>query len=120
MSTCLTEVDDMEERRSTDAQVLLLQQKLDDHIEEFHEHCESEEKRWEHLIVAQERNTKSIEDLTRSTQELTESTRDIVLAWNAANGTVKTMSVLGKFVKWLSGFAFVGAFITWLFKQFPG
>ncbi len=48
---CLTEVDDMEERRSTDAQVLLLQQKLDDHIEEFHEHCESEEKRCVHHEV---------------------------------------------------------------------
>ena len=115
---CLTEVDDMEERRSTDAQVLLLQQKLDGHIEEFHEHCESEEKRWEHLIVAQERNTKSIEDLTRSTQELTESTRDIVLAWNAANGTVKTMAVLGKFVKWLSGFAVVGVIASYISKLF--
>jgi transketolase len=117
---CLTEVDDMEERRSTDAQVLLLQQKLDDHIEEFQTHCEDEEKRWSHLIEAQERNTKCIEDLTTSTRELTESTRDIVSAWNAANGTVKTMSALGKFIKWLSGFAFLGGFLTWLFKQFPG
>lgn len=110
----------MNERRSTDPQIILLQRKLDSHIEDFHEHCEAEEKRWEHLIVAQERNTKSIRDLTKSTQELTESTRDIVVAWNAANGTVKTMSVLGKFVKWLSGFAFLGGFLTWLFKQFPG
>jgi len=102
-----------------DEQVLLLQQKLDDHIEDFNEHCEQEEKRWEHLIVAQERNTKCIEDLTRSTKELTESTRDIVSAWNAANGTVKTMSALGKFIKWLSGFAFIGGFLMWLFKQFP-
>lgn len=108
------------DRRSTDAQVLLLQQKLDDHIEEFHEHCGQEENRWNKVITAQEQNTKCIQELTQSTKELTESTRDIVSAWNAANGTVKTMSALGRFVKWLSGFAFVGAFLTWLFKQFPG
>ena len=108
------------DRRSTDAQVLLLQQKLDDHIEDYKKHCEDEEKRWDHLIVAQERNTQCIKELTQSTKELTDSTRDIVSAWNAANGTVKTMSALGRFIKWLSGFAFIGAFLTWLFKQFPG
>ena len=100
--------------------VLLLQQKLEDHIDDFNKHCADEERRWEHLISAQEYNTKCIQELTQSTKELTESTRDIVSAWNAANGTVKTMSALGRFVKWLSGFAFVGAFLTWLFKQFPG
>ena len=106
--------------RPTDSQVLLLQQKLDNHIAAFHAHCEAEEKRWEHLISAQERNTKCIEDLTSSTQDLIESTRDIVSVWNAASGTVKTMSALGRFVKWISGFAFVVAFIAWLSKQFPG
>lgn len=107
------------DRRQSDTQVLLLQQKLDDHIDDFHRHCEDEEKRWDHLIVAQERNTKSIEELTTSTKALTESTRDIVAAWNAANGTVKTMSALSKFIKWLSGFAFVGIFFTWLVDKFP-
>ena len=107
------------DRRHSDTQVLLLQQKLDDHIDDFHRHCEDEEKRWDHLIVAQERNTKSIEELTTSTKALTESTRDIVAAWNAANGTVKTMSALSKFIKWLSGFAFVGIFFAWLVDKFP-
>ena len=107
------------DRRQSDTQVLLLQQKLDDHIDDFHRHCEDEEKRWDHLIVAQERNTKSIEELTTSTKALTESTRDIVAAWNAANGTVKTMSALSKFIKWLSGLAFVGMFFAWLVDKFP-
>ena len=98
-------------RRSSDTQMLLLQQKLDNHIDEYKKHCEDEEKRWDHLIVAQERNTQSI-------QELTVATRDIVTVWQAADGTMKTMSALGSFVKWLSGFAVVGVAIKWVFEHF--
>jgi hypothetical protein len=107
------------DRRSTDAQVLLLQQKLDDHIEDYKKHCEDEERKWDHLIAAQEHNTQCIKELTQSTKELTDSTRDIVSAWNAANGTVKTMSALGKFIKWLSGLAMVGVAINWVLEHLP-
>ena len=105
---------------SDNSHVLLLQQKLDDHIEAFNEHCESEEARWEHLIAAQERNSVCIENLTNSTKELTNSTRDIVRAWNAASGTVQTMSALGKFVKWIGGFAFIISFIVWFLDKTSG
>lgn len=99
-------------RRSSDTQIILMQEKLDYHIDEFKKHCDDEEKRWEHLIQAQEQNTKSI-------KELTDSTRDLVNVWQAANGTVKTLSALGSFVKWVSSFAFIGVFITWLVGKFP-
>lgn len=96
--------------------IILLQQKFDDHLVEYKKHCEDDEKRrdddekrWNHLIVAQERNTQSI-------KELTESTRDLVSVWKAADGTVKTMSALGRFVKWLSGFAVIGVFIKWIIE----
>lgn len=105
------------DRRTTDQQVILLQQKLDDHIHNYENHCADEERKWAHLIAAQERNTECIKDLTQSTKELTESTRDIISAWDAANGTVKTLSALGKFVKWLSGFAVVGVAIDWVIKH---
>lgn len=111
-------MDGKKNRREGDAQMLLLQQKLDSHIDEYKQHrdeykqhCEDEEKRWDHLIIAQERNTESI-------KELTEATRDIVKVWQAADGTMKTMSVLGKFVKWLSGFAVVGVAIKWVIEYF--
>ena len=97
--------------RESDNQIILLQEKLDNHIDEYKKHCEDEEKRWDHLIVAQERNTQSI-------KELTEATRDIVNVWQAADGTIKTMSVFGKFVKWLSGFAVIGVAVKWLFDHF--
>ena len=84
-------MNDKHDRRSNDTQLMLLQQKLDNHIEDYQRHCEDEERRWDHLIVAQERNTQSI-------KELTESTRDLVSVWQAADGTMKTMSALGRFV----------------------
>ena len=99
------------DRRSSDTQLILLQQKLDNHIEDYKKHCEEENNRWDHLIVAQERNTQSI-------QELTVATRDIVTVWQAADGTMKTMSAIGKFVKWLSGFAVIGIAIKWIFEHF--
>lgn len=107
-----------DDRRSHDKQITLMQQKLDNHLEEYKQRCDAEDERWDHLIVAQERNTKCIQDLTESTKALTDSTKDIVAAWQVANGTVKTMSLLGKFVKWLSGFTVVGAAIAWMADHF--
>lgn len=90
-----------------DEQIVLLQQKLDNHIEDYKKHCEEQDKRWDLVIVAQERNTEAIKDLT-------DSSRDLLSVWKAADGTVKTMSALGKFVKWLSGFAVLGVTINWI------
>lgn len=43
---------------------------------------------------------------------LRQATADVVNAWKVANG-------FQKFVKWLSGFAVLGAAITWASKHFP-
>ena len=102
------------DRRQSDTQLVLLQQKLDNHIDEFHEHCKSEDARWDRFISTQESNTASIKELVTSNKELSESTRDIVAVWQAADGTIKTFSAIGKFVKWLSGFAVVGVAIKWV------
>jgi len=108
----------MKNRREGDTQILLLQQKLDNHIEEFHEHCKSEDVRWDRFIATQESNTESIKQLVTSNKELSESTRDIVAVWQAADGTIKTMSAVGKFVKWLSGFTILGVAIKWFIEHF--
>lgn len=100
-------------RREGDTQILLLQQKLDNHIDDFHEHCAAEDKRWDRFISTQESNTTSIRELVISNKELSDSTRDVVKVWQAADGTMKTMSAVGKFVKWLSGFTVVGLVIKW-------
>lgn len=99
-------------------QLVLLQQRLDDHIEDFKQHCEDEDKRWNRLISVQEHNSKCLQDLTQSNIELTNSTKDIVEVWNAATGTVKVLSAVGRAVKWLSGFAFIGVIFAWLAERF--
>lgn len=103
----------------TDTQLLLMQQKLEDHILDFHEHCAAEEKRWSHLIETQQHNTECIRELTQSTRELTASTKDIVVAWNAASGTMRTLAALGKFARWLAGLAVLGTAINWLVSHIP-
>jgi len=105
---------EMKNRRSSDTNIILMQQKLDDHISEYKKHCEDETERWGVFISMQETNTESIKELVLSNRELSESTRDIVAVWKAADGTVKTMSALGRFMKWLSGFAIIGVLIKWI------
>tara|TARA_R110000737_G_scaffold273877_1_gene280714 strand:- start:1021 stop:1359 length:339 start_codon:yes stop_codon:yes gene_type:complete len=109
---------DTKNRREGDTQILLLQQKLDNHIDDFHEHCAAEDKRWDRFISTQESNTTSIRELVTSNKELSDSTRDIVAVWKAADGTIKAASAIGKFVKWLSGFAVLGVAFKWVFDHF--
>ncbi len=99
------------DRRSSDSQLLLLQVKLDNHIKEYHEHLEEQRNQWDKLLTTQRQNTEAITSLT-------DSTKDLVNVWHAANGTMKSLSALGGFMKWLSGFAFVGVIITWASKLF--
>jgi len=94
----------------TDPRVVVLQQRLEAHIEDFNEHKKEEYERWERLMKITEANAKAIRDLS-------ESTKDLISAWRAATGAVKVGSALGNFIKWLSGFAVVGAAIAWLIKH---
>lgn len=91
--------------------IKLLQQKLDNHIDEYHMHVQEENNRWDHLITITEKNSTSI-------HELALSTRDIVDAWKAADGAIRVGVTVGKFVKWLTSLAIVGAAFTWLFSKF--
>lgn len=109
---------DTKNRREGDTQILLLQQKLDNHIDDFHEHCAAEDKRWDRFISTQESNTTSIRELVTSNKELSDSTRDVVAVWKAADGTMKTLSAVGKFFKWLSGFAVLGVAVKWIMEHF--
>ena len=84
----------------SDGDLTLLQNKLDEHIDEYHRHRQEEDERWDHLIVAQERNTQSI-------KELTEASRGLISAWTAANGAVTVLATVGRFLKWLGGFAII-------------
>ena len=82
-----------------DNELIELRCNIDKHIDEYRLHITEEERRQERIIRAQETNTKNIADLTKATEGLVD-------AWNAAN-------FLQKCIKWVSGFAIIGALITW-------
>lgn len=94
-----------------DEKIVVLQSRLDDHILEFRRHSEEEAERWNKLIEITQENSKN-------TAMLIESTHDMVEAWNTASSVVKAGTVLGKFIKWLSGFAVVGAAAVWVIEHF--
>ena len=90
-----------------------LQDRLAEHIVEFHNHREDFERhveevndRWEHLIQLTESNTRAIHDLA-------EATRGLVEAW-------RTGSNIGRFLKWLSSFAILAAIAAWFVENFKG
>lgn len=114
----MTSTSSRKNRRTGDSQILLLQRRLDNHIEEFNSHCKREDERWDRFMVTQEINTASIKALVTSNKELSDSTRDIVSVWQAASGTMKTMSAVGRFTKWLSGLAILGVIAKWTFDHF--
>jgi len=98
-------------------QMLLLQDKLDNHLKDYEQHKEDEHARWEQLIEAQRDSTDSINQLTKRLTHIITKTEDIIDAWAAVNGTVKTMSVLGKFIKWMAGLGVVGVAIAWVIEK---
>lgn len=89
--------------RQSDAQIVMLQQKLERHIDEYNNHRVVEAERWSRLMSMQESNAKSIKDLTSST-------RDLISAWGSAND-------FGKFMKWLGSFTIVGAAVVWFIDK---
>ena len=86
---------------------VLMQERLDDFEKKLDEHIADEDKRWDALLKAQELNTANI-------AKLTENTAYVVAAWEAATGTVKTLSLVGRFIKWVGGFAFIGVMFAGL------
>lgn len=86
--------------------------KLDGLKNDFEKH---EEKGWdihEKYIAAQEQNTIAL-------KRLANKTHDMVEAWEAAEGVVKVGSYIGKFVKWISGFAVLAGILHWAGIHIP-
>ena len=68
-----------------------------------------------------------IRNLTKATMQnaeaigqLTAATAGVIEVYNASQGAIKVGTALGRFVKWLSGFAVVGAAAVWVWKHLGG
>lgn len=90
--------------------LIAIKQRLDQHIDEFNEHCDRENTQWGHLIQLQEQNAEAIFKLTESTQGLVE-------AWEATSGAIKVGKVLSSFVKWLLTISVIGGFVAWILEK---
>lgn len=100
------------------AELIMLQRKIDTHIAEFERQREADEKRWQHLLSITESNAKANADTAEAVRNLTEATRGLLEAWEAVGGAVKVGSALGSFIKWLSGFAVIGGAVAWVVSMF--
>jgi RNAse (barnase) inhibitor barstar len=104
-------------RNNTEYQLLSLQERLEQQVVDFAKYRDEMDKRWDVLTGMQETNTKLIEGVFESNRQLNESTREIINVWRAANGTVRTLSSLGKFIKWIGGFTAMGAALSYFFHS---
>jgi len=80
--------------------------RLDSHIQEFRDHIDAEQIRWDALLAAQQENNRQI-------SLLVESTSGLVDAWGAATGAAKVLSVVGKVATWLASLAVFLAIADW-------
>ena len=96
----------------------LLQRRLDNHIGKFEQHVVQQDRRWDQLMESQEETNGLIRELVTGTTELHKSTKVIVKAWDTGASVVTAGGILGRFVKWLSGFAVVGIIAQWVIEHF--
>ena len=82
-----------------------LGRRLDDHLVEHKLYNADYEARQKAQDKKHEQNMDAI-------SKLTAATKDVVDAWKVASG-------IQKFIKWLSGFAVIGAVLAYMSKHFP-
>ena len=71
------------------------------------------------MIQEMQLTQQTMGDLAEAVRNLNSSTsdlKDIIEAWRAMTGVIKAGTMIGNFVKWLSGFAVIGALIAWFTK----
>lgn len=102
--------------RSTDVpddiSLIAVNRKLDTHLEEYHERKEEMEARYRQQQEDHKCVMHAISDLTCVVKEQVDATRGVVEVY------VTTKNVQ-RFVKWLSGFAFLAGMLGWLATKLP-
>jgi len=76
------------------------------------DHITSDDKRYKHYDDVHEKNTTDISNLITALATLTRATQGLVDGWIAARA-------IQRFIKWLSGFAFLGAISAWAAGKLP-
>ena len=97
----------------------LIEKKLDNHITEFHDYKKQDQQKWDEFIESQRRTNMCQEQNTESIKELIRTTSDVVELYRTGQAVVKAGSWFGRFIKWLTGIAVVGASISYIANHLP-
>jgi len=81
---------------------------IDKLSERFTLHEDAEKQVHEESMKVVKGNTEAVEALVANTSDMTE----LLNAWQAANGAIKVLTVVGKVLKWLAGIVVVIAGIA--------
>ena len=96
-----------------------IKEKLDNHIIEFHDYKQEDQKKWNEFIESQQRTNRCQEQNTESIRELVRTTSDVVELYRTGQAVIKAGSLFGRFVKWVMGLAVVGASISYIADHIP-
>ena len=92
-------------------EIIKLRERFETHLDDYRAHVLEEERRYFQDMRRQEAMSNNINNLMKSLELQAEATKGLVEAWNAAN-------FLQRLVKWVSGFAAIGAFVVWYSDMF--
>lgn len=95
-------------------------EKLDNHLQEYEMHQEELAKRHKRQDEAYENTLFTINELASSTKEVNKSVKELS---DSTKGVVEIYTVvtgLQRFFKWLSGFAVAVVILVWIVEKFIG
>lgn len=87
-------------------EIIRLRTRLESHIQDYRDHVLEEERRHYQEMQKQEAMASNIAQLMKALELQVKATEGLVNGWNA-------LAFFQKFIKWLSGFAFIGVMIAW-------
>ena len=95
--------------------LVVLQEKLINHLHAYEVHILAEDERWERMFQICEKNVDDIAHLTVCIADLTNSTASVVDMWDSAQSVVRVGGLIGTLGKWLASIAFIGVAAKWGF-----
>jgi len=107
----------MNEQTNLEMHQQSIERKLDEHICELKMYQETNQAMFRKLLESIKANTASNQVNNESITQLTMATKGVVEVYTASQGAIKVGGAVGRFVKWVSGFACVGVGITWLWSS---
>lgn len=79
-------------------------------------HVDEDQQKWDNLMQELKLTQATVTELVEATRNLRDSTSDLVQiieVWRSMNGAIKVGSAVGRLLRWLAGFAVIGAMIKW-------